>query len=100
MFPTFACRCFRAFGILSLCALTALPQGGESTEILGVIHDSSGALLPGVTVTITHTATNISRRMVTGDSGTYAFPSIQPGVYTIRAECPGFRTEVRTALEV
>ncbi|MBK9167163.1 MAG: TonB-dependent receptor [Bryobacterales bacterium] len=93
-------RCLAVAGLLTVCALPALPQGGESTEILGVIQDSTGALIPGVSVSATHTGTNITRRMVTGDSGTYAFPSIQPGIYVVRAECPGFRTEVRTDLEV
>lgn len=93
-------RCLLAAGLILAGTTPAYPQGGESTEILGVIQDASGALVPGVTVTITHAATNQTRRLVTGDAGAFAFPSIQPGIYNVRAECPGFRTEIRTGLEV
>jgi outer membrane receptor protein involved in Fe transport len=79
-------------------AAPALAQGGESTEILGLVQDSTGAVVPGVEITATHVATNQVRSLTTGDSGTYVFSAMQPGEYTVRAEKQGFRSEVRTGL--
>lgn len=92
------------FRRLALCLLfTAgclLPQGGESTEILGIVEDSSGSVIPGVEVTATHVATGQTRKTTTGESGTYVFSFMQPGPYTIRADKNGFRPEVRSGLEL
>jgi hypothetical protein len=73
-------------------------QGGESTQILGVVEDSTGAVIPGVVVTATHLATGQTRKAVTGDSGTYVFPLMAPGEYNLRAELQGFKADVRTGL--
>src|SRR5437867_9499743 len=74
---------------LVCCFLTfagcLLPQGGESTEILGFVEDGSGSVVPGVEITATHVATGQARKTVTGDSGTYVFSFMQPGEYTLRA---------------
>src|SRR5262249_9323487 len=86
--------CFFMFA----CCL--LPQGGESTEILGFVEDGSGSVVPGVEITATHVATGQARKTVTGDSGTYVFSFMQPGEYTLRAGKTGFRPEVRTGLAV
>ncbi len=86
--------------LLLLLALPALPQGGESTQILGNVQDSSGAMIPGVEVTATHLATGQSRKVATGEAGTYVFPLITPGEYTVRAEKQGFRSEVVSGLVV
>src|SRR5260370_40089999 len=86
------------------CFLTVagclLPQGGESTEILGIVEDGSGSVVPGVEITATHVATRQTRKAVTGDSGTYVFSFMQPGAYTLRAEKTGFRPEVRSGLDL
>jgi hypothetical protein len=74
------------------------PQGGESTQILGIVEDSSGAIIPGVTVTVTHVATGQQRQVETGESGNYVITNINPGEYTVRAEKAGFKSEVRSGL--
>ncbi|MBI3697239.1 MAG: TonB-dependent receptor [Acidobacteria bacterium] len=81
-----------------LAVIPGLPQGGESTEILGIVQDSSGAVIAGAEVTATHVATGQIRRVTTGESGTFTFPLMAPGEYTVRAERQGFRTEVRSGL--
>ena len=86
--------------LLLLVTNAALPQGGESTEILGVVRDPTGLAVPGVEVTATHLATNQVRRVTTGESGTYVLTAMQPGQYLVRAEKQGFRAEVRTGLEL
>jgi len=86
--------------LLVLLAAPLLPQGGESTQILGNVQDATGALVPGVEITATHIATSQSRKVSTGEAGAYTFPLIQPGEYTVRAERQGFRGEVRSGLVV
>jgi hypothetical protein len=86
------------FVAMGLTASACFAQVGESTEILGIVQDSTGAVVPGVEVTATHIATNQSRIITTGESGTYVFTAMQPGEYNIKAVKDGFRTEVRTGL--
>lgn len=86
------------FALALTFAFPCLPQGGESTEILGIVQDSTGAVVPDVKITATHTATNRVRTVTTGESGTYIFPGMQPGDYVIQAEKEGFKTERRTGL--
>lgn len=87
-----------ALALSMLAVPAARPQGGESTEILGVVHDPTGLAVPGVEVTATHLATNQVRRVTTGESGTYVLTAMQPGEYVVRAEKQGFRAEVRRGL--
>ena len=90
---------FLRYSLLILSSLSMLfGQGGESTQILGVVEDTSGAVVPGVIVTATHVATGQQRQVTTGESGNYVFTNIDPGEYTVRAEKAGFKTEVRTGL--
>jgi len=60
--------------------------------ILGKAADPSGAVLPGVAVTITNPATGIMRSVLTNESGSYSAANLQPGTYEISAELPGFAT--------
>src|ERR1051326_6944319 len=84
------CRVWTLLSICFLCALPVLAQTDAS--ISGVVHDASGAVIPGVTVTVTNPATNFARMAITNEAGVYNFPVLQPGVYNIKVELPGFRT--------
>ena len=79
--------------ILLLSGTFVWGQLGTST-IRGTITDSSGAALPGATVTITNLQTNLSRTLTTGPAGTYSFESILPGEYKVEMEAKGFRKSV------
>jgi hypothetical protein len=79
--------------ILLLSGTFVWGQLGTST-IRGTISDSSGAALPGATVTITNLQTNLSRTLTTGSAGTYSFESIPPGDYKLEVEAKGFRKSV------
>jgi outer membrane receptor protein involved in Fe transport len=72
----------------------------SSTEILGLVTDSSGAVVPGAKVTITRTATGESRSAVTNQDGEYTFPLIDIGEYRVHVEMPGFRSQTVTGLRV
>ena len=55
-------------------------------SIFGKVTDSSGAVLPGVTVTVTGTGLQQPLVAVTSESGTYQFPSVPTGTYSVAFE--------------
>ena len=60
--------------------------------ILGTVTDSTGALIPGATITLTHAGTGLARTVVTDAAGEYTAPSLPTGRYTVTAELSGFKT--------
>ncbi len=77
----------------------ALPQTSTGT-ILGTITDPSGGVLPGAQVAVTNEATNVSRTVVTSDLGAYRITLLQPGVYAVTVENPGFRKHERSGIDL
>jgi hypothetical protein len=71
----------------------AVPAGAQLTRgiISGTVADTSGAVLPGVTVTVTNQETGAIRTAVTTDAGVYRAPALEPGTYTVKAELQGFK---------
>ena len=80
--------------VLTLFLGNAFAQG--TGQINGALTDSSGGVLPGVTVAAIESATGIRTDTVTGANGRYSFPSIRPTTYEIRAELTGFKSVRRT----
>src|SRR5207244_506857 len=76
-------------------AAPALSQSTNAT-VTGTIADSTGALIPGVSVTATNTATGVITTALSNESGAYNFPSLLPGTYKVSAELPGFQTRSYT----
>jgi carboxypeptidase family protein/TonB-dependent receptor-like protein len=77
--------------LLFLGDAAALLGQTSQGRILGTVTDSSGAVLAGVKVTITNTATKVSQFATTTSSGDYALPNVEPGTYTVSAEVKGFK---------
>ena len=75
---------------------------GQTTAgtILGTVSDESGARVPGVTVTITNLDTGIVRSAISDEAGRYRAPSLGLGNYEVKAELAGFRTAVRTGIQL
>ena len=94
--------CLRAVTVLLLLVVTTIPLRAQtpSGEISGVVTDQTEAIVAGVRITLTNTATNAVREVQTNDSGLYAFPALPPGVYTLKAEKQGFRAVERKNIEV
>src|SRR5215813_5407066 len=65
-----------------------------STELLGLVTDSSGAAIPSAIIKITRTATGDVRTATTNDSGNYIFPLLDIGEYDVTCSAQGFKTEV------
>ena len=94
-------RMRRGFAVWALLALmvpaSALAQTGAAS-ITGLVTDSTGAAVPGVTVTATNTATNVTYTAVSNEAGNYTIASVPVGSYVVKAELTGFRTATRSSL--
>ena len=87
---------------LALCA--SLLAGSLSAQTLGTVtgevKDSTGAVVVGAAVTVRNTATNGLREAATNEEGVYSIPALNPGIYDVKAEKPGFKAASRTAIEL
>jgi hypothetical protein len=81
---------------LSLGATTAWAQA--TAQINGRVIDSSGAVLPGVTIVATQTDTGFRREAVTDDTGSYALLNLPLGPYRLEAALSGFRSYAQTGI--
>ena len=79
--------------VLTLCASAAFGQATNSADITGTVTDATGAVIPGVTVTVTDIDKNIQHVYVTNDSGLYdTGPIVPEDHYTIVFKKNGFST--------
>ena len=83
---------------LILCASSVFAQSGSTSALTGRITDTTGAVLPGVSVTVTSLATNQSRTVVAAEDGIYRVPLLEPGTYRVRFAQPGFKTAEVTSV--
>src|ERR1051325_8050135 len=82
------------FGTLVVCLLaTASFAQINNATLTGTVTDASGAVLPGVTITATNTATRVVNSVVSNDAGAYNIASLIPGTYTVSGELPGFQKQ-------
>jgi hypothetical protein len=84
-------------GLLSIVIgiLLAPSAFAQNAQITGSVKDSSGAIIPGATVTARNVDTGLTRTAVTEGSGEYRLPSLPPGRYSVAVELSGFSTETR-----
>ena len=68
----------------------ALAQGETTSAIVGQVRDTTDAVVPGATVTITNHETGLKRSARTDDAGRFNFPQLKPGTYSVKAEAQGF----------
>src|SRR6478752_10523618 len=85
-----------------LAPLAFAQGGGASTTgtIQGRVADSSGAVLPGVTVTATSPSMIGTQTQVSNENGSYRFPAVPPGVYEVSFELAGFNTVKRSGITI
>jgi carboxypeptidase family protein len=79
-----------ATSFLFTIAIAQTNRGG----ITGTVFDKNGAVIPGASVRVTNVGTNRSQTITTSSDGAYTVPSLEPVVYRITAEAPGFRKSV------
>jgi hypothetical protein len=89
---------------LAIVVFVSNPGFGQNVNATlgGTVADSTGAVLPGATVTVTGIDTGVKTTTVSNESGAYQFPSLQAGNYRVSAELPGFQEFVyqRVTLDV
>src|SRR5256714_330210 len=83
---------FAVFTSLLLCAPCVAQSLGTIT---GAVKDSTGAVVPGATVTVVNKGTNATRTTSSNEVGLYEFPALPPGEYTVKTEIDGFKTTSR-----
>ena len=89
--------------VLSLAGwVSPVAMAQANATVNGVVKDPSGAAIPNARVELTNVNTAVVRTTTTNSDGAYAFPSVVPGVYTMRASAPGFASvsQPPTTLEV
>jgi hypothetical protein len=87
--------------LLLLCLFSGLVFG-QAVEgmLLGTVKDSSGGVIPNAKVVITEINTGVSRTTQTNASGNYVFPTLDPGLYQVAVESPGFSKAIKDRVQV
>src|SRR5579863_2326887 len=83
--------------VLSLSLLFAVALLSQDTrgKVQGIVHDSSGAIVAGATVTLLNTDTGVRTVQQSNGTGQYLFNAVIPGTYTVEVDLAGFRTFVQ-----
>src|SRR6266705_2620537 len=97
-------RSFTRF-VVAIVVLIALPTclvfaQTSTATILGVVKDTTGALIPGVSITIKHTDTGQTRTAISSETGDYIVALLPVGEYEITTTMPSFKQEVRRGINL
>src|SRR5216117_4110875 len=97
----------RSFGRLATAIVATIALGTSlvsaqtsTATILGTVKDTSGALVPGVSITVKHTESGLTRTVVSSERGGYNVPQLPVGAYEITTTMPGFKQEVRSGINL
>ena len=93
-------RLFAAIAVLLLTFSPAAVAQVITGSISGTVADETGAVLPGVEVTVSNQDTGFSRTVISNDRGSYRAPSLQLGPYEVRGELAGFQTVIRSGINL
>ena len=75
-----------------IAALTPAYAQVTTSTLVGLVRDSSGAIIPGASVIATHEGTGVAREGVTDANGEFVLSALPSGPYTVRIELTGFKT--------
>src|SRR5881296_3558392 len=87
------------FALIVLGTCLSVAQTSTAT-ILGTVKDSTGALVPGVSITVKHTESGLTRNVVSGERGGYNVPLLPVGPYELTTTMPGFKQVVRSGVNL
>ena len=76
--------------VVCLVPAEVLAQGETTSAIVGQVRDTTGAVVPGASVSITNPETGLKRSATTDDAGRFNFPQLKPGTYSVKVEASGF----------
>src|SRR5262249_20168239 len=91
-----------ALAMILAGGLAGIPSAAQTIRgtLTGTITDSTGAGLPGATLTVTNNDTSISASTQTDPDGSYRFTLLQPGTYQAVVELSGFKKYVRNGIDI
>src|SRR5437773_6301517 len=96
-----------AFGRLATAIVAWIVLGSclvfaqiSTATVSGVVHDGTGGVIPGVTITIKHTESGLTRAVTTTENGGYRMPSLPVGPYEVTGEKLGFKQQVRKGVNL
>src|SRR5687768_5881295 len=91
-----------AWRVLALALLVSASAAAQTTlgRVAGTVLDQSGGVLPGATITLTHTGTGQVMTTVSGDSGAFLFPQVPVGSYKVQVSLEGFKAAEFTDVAV
>src|SRR5262245_35629556 len=87
-----------AMTLMLLCSIVVRAQ--DTTTLSGTVSDPQGKVIPGASITLSNSATGVSRTAKSSDDGSYLITQIQPGNYTVRVEATGFKAAVRENVQL
>src|SRR5262249_51644583 len=88
-----------AVSLFILCLL-ATPAAAQNAALVGTVRDASQAVVPQTAVTLTRLDTGIGSTTQTDAAGSFEFPNLRPGNYSLKAERPGFKTFVQSPINL
>jgi hypothetical protein len=91
---------FLAVAMIALGAGPARAQGGSTSTITGTVTDTSGAVIPGASVTVKNAATAGTSEVTTNTEGQFTVPALNPGNYSVTVTLSGFKTATVNNVEL
>jgi hypothetical protein len=96
--------CYRfRYALVAVLVLTAFSAASAQTgtaSLIGEVSDAQKSVLPGATVTLTNSQTNISQTTVSDDRGAFRFSNVPPGRYELKVELSGFKTSITSNVQL
>src|SRR5262247_303226 len=86
--------------LLSASLITSAFAQTSNATLGGTVSDSTGAVVPGVTITADNTQTGVVTTVLSNEGGAYQFPNLQTGKYKVSAQLSGFRTQTYDEVEL
>src|SRR5262245_9432620 len=98
-------RYLQRFALLLAAAALLLPARPSDAQVttatlVGLLRDTSGAVIPGATVVATHEGTGVARAAVTDVNGEFVLSALPAGAYTVKIELTGFKTLENKGMEL
>jgi Carboxypeptidase regulatory-like domain len=94
-------RAFQVMAFVAMTSIAAMAQtSGVTADLSGTVFDQTGAVLPGVMITITANATGLTRSVFSEEKGQFLAQNLPSGTYTVKAELSGFSTVTLNSVTV
>ena len=86
--------------VLALLLVVPAFAQTDTGSLVGTVRDPTGAAVPNASVTLTNSATGVSRTSTTNESGAYQFNALLAGSYNVKASAPGFASQIRNDVAI